>query len=117
MEKIIGVVQRVVFYNETNGYGIIKLKLDYKNPALAKYRTTLFSNVLSILCTFDRKPYEDEEYVRCGKGLPNVGQTVKTEFGKGKVISVDILNRKYKADIDGVIREIELGCEECERSK
>ena len=36
---------------------------------------------------------------------------------KGKVISVDILNRKYKADIDGVIREIELGCEECERSK
>ena len=62
MEKIIGVVQRVVFYNETNGYGIIKLKLDYKNPALAKYRTTLFSNVLSILCTFDRKPYEDEEY-------------------------------------------------------
>jgi cell fate regulator YaaT (PSP1 superfamily) len=61
--------------------------------------------------------YEDEEYVRCGKGLPNVGQTVKTDFGKGKVISVDILNRKYKADIDGVIREIELGCEECERSK
>ena len=61
--------------------------------------------------------YEDEEYVRCGKGLPNVGQTVKTDFGKGKVISVDILNRKYKVDIDGVIREIELGCEECERSK
>jgi cell fate regulator YaaT (PSP1 superfamily) len=61
--------------------------------------------------------YEDEEYVRCGKGLPNVGQTVKTDFGKGKVISVDILNRKYKADIDGVIREIELGSEECERCK
>ena len=62
MDKIIGVVQKVVYYNETNGYGIIKLKLDYKNPELAKYRTTLFSNVLSILCTFDRKPYDDEEY-------------------------------------------------------
>ena len=61
--------------------------------------------------------YEDEEYVRCGKGLPNVGQTVKTDFGKGKVVSVDILNRKYKADIDGTIKEIELGCGECERSK
>ena len=61
--------------------------------------------------------YEDEEYVRCGKGLPNVGQTVKTDFGKGKVISVDILNRKYKVDIDGTIKEIELGCGECERSK
>ena len=52
MDKVIGVVQKIVFYNETNGYGIIKLKLDYKNPELAKYRTTLFSNVLSILCTF-----------------------------------------------------------------
>ena len=62
MDKILGVVQKVVYYNETNGYGIIKLKLDYKNPELAKYRTTLFSNVLSILCTFDRKPYDDEEY-------------------------------------------------------
>lgn len=61
--------------------------------------------------------YEDEEYVRCGKGLPNVGQTVKTDFGKGKVVSVDILNRKYKVDIDGTIKEIELGCGECERSK
>ena len=61
--------------------------------------------------------YEDDEYVRCGKGLPNVGQTVKTDFGKGKVISVDILNRKYKVDIDGTIKEIELGCGECERSK
>ena len=59
--------------------------------------------------------YEDEEYVRCGKDLPNVGQTVKTEFGKGKVVSVDILNRKYKVDVDGVIKEIELGCDKCKK--
>ncbi len=52
--------------------------------------------------------YEDDEYIRCGNGMPNVGQTVKTEFGKGKVISVDILNRKYKVDLDGVIKEIVL---------
>ena len=54
--------------------------------------------------------YEDEEYARCQQGLPNVGQTVKTDFGNGKVISVDILNRKYKVDIDGMIKEIELDC-------
>lgn len=52
--------------------------------------------------------YEDDEYIRCGNGMPNVGQTVKTEFGSGKVISVDILNRKYKVDLDGVIKEIVL---------
>lgn len=57
--------------------------------------------------------YEDEEYVRCGSGMPNVGQTVKGDFGKGKVTSVDILNRKYKVDCDGVIKEIELDCGKC----
>lgn len=57
--------------------------------------------------------YEDEEYVRCGQDMANVGQTVKTGYGKGKVVSVDILNRKYKVDIDGVIKEIELGCGKC----
>ncbi len=59
--------------------------------------------------------YEDDEYVRCSKGMPNVGQTVKTDFGKGRVVSVDILNRKYKVDIDGVIKEIELGCGKCNK--
>ena len=52
--------------------------------------------------------YEDEEYARCQQGLPSVGQTIKSEYGSGKVVSVDILNRKYKLDVDGVIREIEL---------
>lgn len=62
MDKLIGAVNKIVYYNETNGYGIIKLKLDYKIKENANYRTTLFSNILSVLCTFDRKPYEDEEY-------------------------------------------------------
>lgn len=59
--------------------------------------------------------YEDEEYVRCQKGMPAVGQTVKTDFGSGKVVFVDILNRKYKVDIDGVIREIVLDCGKCSK--
>lgn len=52
--------------------------------------------------------YEDEEYTKCQNGLPSVGQTVKTDIDSGKVISVDILNRKYKVDVDGVIKEIVL---------
>ena len=59
--------------------------------------------------------YEDEEYSRCQKGMPSVGQTVKTDIGSGKVVSVDILNRKYKVDVDGVIKEIELGCDKCKK--
>lgn len=53
--------------------------------------------------------YEDDCYKECKKGLPNVGQTVKLENGKeGKVISVDILKRKYKVDISTGIVEIDL---------
>lgn len=52
--------------------------------------------------------YEDEEYTRCQNGLPSVGQTVKTDIGTGRVVSVDILNRKYKVDVDNVLKEIVL---------
>ena len=55
--------------------------------------------------------YEDEEYTRCQVGMPAVGQSVKSEFGSGKVVSVDVLKRKYKIDIDGIIKEIELDSE------
>ena len=52
--------------------------------------------------------YEDDEYKKCACGMPSVGQTVKTEFGDGVVISLDILNRKYKVNVNNDIKEIEL---------
>ncbi len=52
--------------------------------------------------------YEDEEYIRCSKGLPSVGQKVNTEFGNGQVVSVDILSRKYIVDINGEKKEVVL---------
>lgn len=52
--------------------------------------------------------YEDEEYKKCQKGMPHVGETVNTEYGVGKVISIDILNRMYKVDVNGNKKEIRL---------
>lgn len=46
--------------------------------------------------------YEDECYKKCKKGLPHVGSIVETEKGKGKVVSVDILNQKYVVDIENI---------------
>ena len=77
-----------------------------KNQNIALNPTKINGNCGRLLCCLS---YEDEEYARCQKGMPSVGQTVKTDFGSGKVVSIDILKRKYKVDIDGVIREIELG--------
>jgi len=43
--------------------------------------------------------YEDECYKECNKKLPKVGKKVTTEYGEGKVISVEPLKMSYKVDI------------------
>lgn len=40
--------------------------------------------------------YEDDEYVRCSKGLLPVGSIIKVGKDEGTIIGVDILNRTYK---------------------
>jgi cell fate regulator YaaT (PSP1 superfamily) len=77
-----------------------------KNQNIALNPSKINGQCGRLLCCLT---YEDEEYARCQKGMPSVGQTVKTDDGSGKVVSVDILKRKYKVDIDGNIKEIELG--------
>ena len=67
MEKIKGIVQKINLYNENNGYGIIRIKIDYHDKEMAQYQHLLVSNILGVICTFDRKPYEDEEYIFLGE--------------------------------------------------
>ncbi len=46
--------------------------------------------------------YEDETYKEYRKQLPTIGTIVNTENGKGKVVSLDILNKKYSVNIPEV---------------
>lgn len=46
--------------------------------------------------------YEDETYKEYRKELSKVGNIVDTDKGRGKVVSVDILNKKYSVDIKDV---------------
>ena len=46
--------------------------------------------------------YEDECYKECRQLLPKIGQVVNTEQGKGKVVSLDILNKKYVVNVPEV---------------
>ncbi len=55
--------------------------------------------------------YEDQNYLEAQKGLPNLGDIVTIENTRGKVISVDILNRKIKLDCDNEIKEVNLNNE------
>lgn len=53
--------------------------------------------------------YEDENYIECSKGMPSVGQTIKTASGEGKVTSVDVLNRKCKVLVGSNKEELDFG--------
>ena len=83
-----------------------------KNQNIALNPSKINGQCGRLLCCLT---YEDEEYSRCQKGMPSVGQTVQTDFGMGKVVSIDILQRKYKVDVDGNIKEIELGSVKCKK--
>lgn len=85
-----------------------------KNQNLALNPSKINGSCGRLLCCL---LYEDEEYTKCNKGLPYVGQTIKTKQGTGTVLSVDVLNRKYIVDIDGEKVEIELGFNEKNSSK
>ena len=45
--------------------------------------------------------YEDQNYLDASRGMPKVGDVIKTAKGEGEVVSLDILNRKCQVLIDG----------------
>ena len=75
-----------------------------KNQNLALNPTKINGLCGRLLCCLE---YEDDNYVTCAKGLPNVGDDIKTATGIGKVISVDVLNRKCKALVGSIKEEID----------
>ncbi len=95
--------------NFLNHIGTISINM-VKNQNIAINPAKINGQCGRLLCCLT---YEDEEYTRCQKGMPQVGDEVETEYGNGKVVSIDILNRTYKVDIDGNRKEIKLNCENC----
>ena len=74
-----------------------------KNQNIALNPSKINGSCGRLLCCLS---YEDDQYLECRKGLPNVGEIIKYENQNAKVISVDILNRKYKININDEIKEI-----------
>lgn len=76
-----------------------------KNQNLALNPSKINGVCGRLLCCLQ---YEDENYQRCSVGMPAVGETISTKNGDGKVISVDILNRKCKVLVGSNKEEIEI---------
>lgn len=68
-----------------------------KNQNLALNPTKINGQCGRLLCCLN---YEDECYSECRKLLPNIGSIVDTPKGKGIVVSLDILNKKYTVEIE-----------------
>lgn len=52
-----------------------------------------------LLCCLN---YEDENYKKCRKNLPKIGDEIETEEGKGTVVSLDILKQKYRVNVPNI---------------
>ena len=64
-----------------------------KNQNLSLNPTKINGVCGRLLCCLK---YENDNYTEYKKGLPDVGQRIKTENGEGKVISVDVFKKTYK---------------------
>ena len=77
-----------------------------KNQNISLNQTKINGACGRLLCCLK---YEDETYSECRKCLPKIGEIIETEEGRGKVVSVDILNKKYSVEISGIgVREEEV---------
>lgn len=82
-----------------------------KNQNLSLNQAKINGTCGRLLCCLK---YEDDTYSRCRECLPKIGSTVETEEGVGKVVSLDILNKKYSVDIPGIgILEKSASCGNC----
>lgn len=66
-EKIYGVITKVIYFKPETSYGIVSLKLNFKDKEMAKYKDYLYSNSLTVTGVFDRRPLKDEKYTFIGE--------------------------------------------------
>ncbi len=85
-----------------------------KNQNLALNPSKINGLCGRLLCCLQ---YEDENYLECSKGMPNLGDEVNTPSGKGTVVNVDILNRKCKVLVGSNKEEIIIGNNEKRSTK
>ncbi len=68
-----------------------------KNQSLSLNPSKINGACSRLLCCLK---YENENYSKCRQNLPNVGSIIDNDKVKGKVVSVDVLNSKYKVLTD-----------------
>ena len=76
-----------------------------KNQGLALNPSKINGLCGRLLCCLS---YEDEEYLRCNEGMPEIGEYIETPSGKGQVVSKNILSQTYKVLVNNERIEMSL---------
>lgn len=77
-----------------------------KNQAISLNPSKINGVCGRLLCCLK---YENDNYNSYKKGMPEIGQVLDTAKGKGKVVYIDLFNRKYKVYLEqGGVVEFEV---------
>ncbi len=82
MDQLSGVITRVNYYNQENGYTIAILELDYKDKNIAMKKAKIIGNSIPVVGFFDRCPNELEEYILEGDYVRNPTYGLQFKFSK-----------------------------------
>ena len=100
--ELSGVITRINFYNQDNGYSVVLVSLKKDQFTLLKKSGNLIGNKLVVVGTFDRKPVLDEEYTFIGEFVrdANYGLQFKFEnFRRTTINSPDALIQYLSSDL------------------
>lgn len=74
-----------------------------KNQNLALNPQKINGSCGRLMCCLN---YENETYADSKKYMPKINDIVATKKGKGRVVSIDILNQSYQVNVDNEIIEV-----------
>lgn len=96
MDKIEGMIERILFHNKDNGYTVASFLIDFNKIPVSVKKAKIVGNKTTVVGVFDRLPIEDEEYILEGEFVkdPKFGLQFKfTGFErKGFLTQYGIIN-------------------------
>ena len=86
MDKLEGIISRVLFHNKENGYTVASFSIDFSKQPVNVKKAKIIGNKTTVVGLFDRLPVEDEEYILEGEFIkdPKFGLQFKFSSFKRK---------------------------------
>ncbi len=82
MDILNGVIKRINYYNDANGYAVVIMELDYKNKKASIHQNKIIGNTIAAVGCFDRRPQENEEYSLEGEFVRDKNYGLQFKFTK-----------------------------------